>query len=264
MSVVEVIQGDGPVVLGLPHTGTEVPPDIRAQLNARGRELSDTDWHVERLYDGLLPGVTTVRATVHRYVIDANRPPDGKSLYPGQATTGLVPETDFDGHPIWEEVPDRGEIARRIPAFHAPYHAALRAELDRVKAAHGVALLWDAHSIRSRVARLFPGVLADLNLGTFDGRSCAPEVEQSALEFASSSPFPTVLNGRFKGGWTTRHYGQPGRGIHAIQMEIAQSAYLAVEAPPWTYDDRKAARLRRWLAEIMEAARDAALETRGT
>ena len=264
MSVVEASRGDGPVVLGLPHAGTEVPSSIWSKLNVRGRELSDTDWHVDRLYDGLLPELTVVRATFHRYVIDANRSPGGESLYPGQATTGLVPETDFDGQPIWSEGLDKAEIAHRVEAFHAPYHAALLVELQRVRRIHGVALLWDAHSIRSRVPRLFDGVLPDLNIGTFDGRTCAPEVEKAAGNAAVASPCSMILNGRFKGGWTTRHYGRPSEGIHVVQMEIAQRTYLAEEAPPWTWDESKASRLRPWLAAIMEAARDAALGMKGT
>ena len=260
MSVVEVTRGDGPVVLGLPHTGTDVPPEVWARLNARGRALADTDWHVDRLYDGLLDDLTVVRAGVHRYVIDVNRPPKGESLYPGQGTTGLVPLTDFEGEPIWEEAPDATEVEARRAAVHAPYHAALAAEVERVRAAHGVVVLWDAHSIRSRLPFLFEGRLPDLNIGTFDGRSCASSVQEAAHEVAASSPYAAVVNGRFKGGWTTRHYGRPQAGVHAIQMEVAQSAYLVEEAPPWRYDQRKADRLRRWLAGIMRAVADAAAE----
>ncbi len=256
----ENIRGDSPLVLGLPHTGTYVPPDIKARLNDRGRELADTDWHIDRLYDGLLPGATTVRATFHRYVIDANRDPSGVSLYPGQNTTTLVPLTDFDGHDIWDQPPSEAEITERRETFHAPYHAALEAELARVKAIHGIAVLYDCHSIRSHIPFLFDGVLPDMNLGTNGGTTCAPQIEAIAHEFAASSPYSTVLNGRFKGGWTTRHYGRPAEGLHAIQMELAQSTYLTTESPPWSYDDRKATRLRRWLSDILDAIQDTALE----
>ncbi len=257
---VEVTRGDSPIVLGLPHTGTYVPPEVQAKLNARGRALTDTDWHIHTLYDGLLPGATTVRATFHRYVIDANRDPSGVSLYPGQNTTTLVPLTDFDGNDIWHQRPSDAEIAERLAAFHAPYHAALKVELDRVKAIHGIAVLYDCHSIRSTIPFLFDGVLPDMNLGTNNGTTCAPEIEAAAHEFAASSPYSTVLNGRFKGGWTTRHYGRPAEWLHAIQMELAQSTYLTTERPPWSYDDRKADRLRRWLFDILDAVQDTALE----
>ena len=182
MTPVEVIRGDGPVVLGLPHTGTHVPPAIMAALNPRGQALTDTDWHIHHLYEGLLPGATTVRATFHRYVIDANRAPDGESLYPGQNTTGLVPLTDFDGQPIWSHPPDQADIAARLAACHAPYHAALQAELERVRARHGVALLYDCHSIRSRIPFLFDGVLPDFNIGTDGGVTCDPRLQAVVLD----------------------------------------------------------------------------------
>jgi len=262
MSVVEVRQGTSPVILGFPHTGTEVPADIRDGLNDNGGLLADTDWHIHRLYDGLIDGATTVRATFHRYVIDANRDPSGASLYPGQNTTGLVPETDFDGLAIWKEgaAPAEADIAGRLAAYHAPYHAALAAEVERVKAIHGIAVLYDCHSIRSRIPFLFDGKLPDFNVGTDLGRTCAPEIEAATMAGVGfAGGYDSVLNGRFKGGWTTRHYGRPGENVHAIQMELAQSTHLATEAPPFAYDEAKAGRLRRYLADILKRIETAAL-----
>lgn len=265
MSPVEVHQGDSPVVLGLPHTGTYVPEDIRAALNARGQSLADTDWHIHQLYDGLLPGATTVRATFHRYVIDANRDPSGESLYPGQNTTGLVPLTDFDGEPIWDQAPDADEVARRRAAFHAPYHAALTAELERVRARHGVAILYDCHSIRSHIPFLFDGRLPDFNIGTNSGTTCDPRIEAATRDVcAAAEGYTHVLNGRFKGGWTTRHYGRPNDGVHAIQMELAQATHLTREAPPFAYDPDRAAPLREHLTRILTALADLAPNLRGT
>ncbi len=264
MNPVEVMQGDSPVVLGLPHTGTFVPDDISSALNARGKELSDTDWHIHTLYDGLLPGATTVRATFHRYVIDANRDPSGASLYPGQNTTGLVPMTDFDGHDIWQTEPDAAEIERRRVAYHAPYHAALQAELERVKARHGVAILYDCHSIRSDIPFLFDGTLPDFNIGTDMGRTCAPQIEAATVAVCAAATQSHILNGRFKGGWTTRHYGQPATGIHAIQMELAQSTYLTDEAAPWTYDETKSRALRIHLQDILTTLAEMAPQLKGT
>lgn len=259
MTPVAVIRGEGPVVLGMPHTGTWLPDAVQSALNTRGRALSDTDWHVERLHDGLLPGATVVRATFHRYVIDANRPPDGASLYPGQNTTGLVPLTDFDGHPIWDRPPDAAEVEVRRAAFHAPYHAALAAEMARVRARHGVAILCDCHSIRSRIPFLFNGLLPDLNIGTADGAACAPQIAQAILDICTTSEgYTHVLNGRFKGGWTTRHYGRPAEGWHAVQMELAQATYLTTESAPYAYDPAKAARLRPVLARILSTLADLA------
>ncbi|MGR3723310.1 N-formylglutamate deformylase [Abyssibius alkaniclasticus] len=250
---VEAHFGDSPLVLGLPHTGTHVPPDIAARLNARGQALADTDWHIHQLYDGLAEGASSVRASFHRYVIDANRDPGGQSLYPGQNTTGLCPTTDFDGLPIYRDGagPTAEEVAARAQKFHAPYHAALAEALARAKARHGFAVLYDCHSIRSEIPFLFAGVLPDFNIGTNLGTTCAASIEAGVLARCKATGRSQVLNGRFKGGWTTRHYGQPAQGIHAIQMELAQSTYLAAEAPPWTYDAARATRLRAQLSDIL-------------
>jgi formiminoglutamase len=248
-----VTRGDGAIIFGMPHAGVFVPREIFGKLNSEGRVLRDADWRVERLYEGLLPNATIVRATFHRYVIDANRDPSGASLYPGQNTTGLVPATNFDGEAIWEEgaEPDAAETARRLRSFHDPYHAALAAEIDRVKAKHGVAILYDCHSIRSRIPRLFDGVLPDFNIGTNDGAACAPALEHAARDVVAASGSSHVVNGRFKGGWTTRRYGSPSEGVHAIQMELAQSLYLATEAPPFNFDGEKAEKARAILADLL-------------
>ncbi|MGV6849819.1 MAG: N-formylglutamate deformylase [Marinibacterium sp.] len=254
MSFVEITRGNSPLVLGLPHTGTRVPADIRARLNETGQALADTDWHIDRLYSGLVPDVTTVRTALHRYVIDVNRDPDGQSLYPGQNTTTLVPLTDFDGEAIWRagHAPDADEIEHRRDTFHAPYHAALDAELSRVKAAHGFAVLYDCHSIRSEIPFLFDGRLPDFNIGTNRGTTCAEAIETAVTGICARAPgYTSVANGRFKGGWTTRHYGRPADGVHAIQMELAQTAYM-LESPPWTYAPERADALRTHLQSILE------------
>jgi N-formylglutamate amidohydrolase len=253
MEPVLITRGNSPLVLGFPHTGTHVPDDIHAKLNDEGQLLRDTDWHIEKLYDGLIEGATMVQATFHRYVIDANRDPSGQSLYPGQTTTGLVPETTFDNVPIWREgeEPDADEITRRTALFHAPYHAALAAELARVKALHGYAVLYDCHSIRSVIPWLFEGTLPDFNIGTDMGRSCDPLIEAAAHAGTQATGRTEVLNGRFRGGWTTRHYGQPDKGIHAIQMELAQASHLDTEASPFALSDAKCAILRPQLTDIL-------------
>ena len=248
-----VTRGNSPLVLGLPHGGTHIPEDCLARLNDTGREMADTDWHIDRLYAGLLADVSSVWTPVHRYVIDANRDPGGESLYPGQNTTGLCPLTDFDGNGIYLEgrEPDQGEIDRRIKAYHAPYHAALRAELQRVHAIHGFAILYDCHSIRSEIPFLFAGRLPDFNIGTNMGRTCAPEIESAVAAICEKAEgYDAIVNGRFKGGWTTRHYGRPSLGFHAIQMELAQSTYM-LERAPWSYDTDRADRLRPHLASIL-------------
>jgi N-formylglutamate deformylase len=265
MPVFELRQGTSPVILGLPHTGTEVPADIHDRLNDNGKILADTDWHIHDLYADLLEDATSVRATFHRYVIDANRDPSGTSLYPGQNTTGLVPDTDFDGKPIWKDgqEPTEADIAHRLQTFHAPYHAALAAEIERVKSIHGIAILYDCHSIRSHIPFLFEGKLPDFNIGTDMGKTCDPAIEEIAVDVTGTAEgYTSILNGRFKGGWTTRHYGQPQTGVHAIQMELAQSTHLITEAPPFAYDDNKAGQLRTHLKTILTRMEQFALASK--
>jgi formiminoglutamase len=254
MSFLEITRGESPLVLGLPHTGKELPDQVAEALNETGHALADTDWHIHKLYQGLAPGVTTVRTRVHRYAIDVNRDPSGASLYPGHNTTTLCPLTDFDGRPIYREghSPDATEVERRRQAYHAPYHAALLAELERVKATHGFVLLYDCHSIRSEIPFLFEGTLTDFNIGTNNGTTCDASIGTAVLaRCRAADGYSTILNGRFKGGWTTRLYGRPDKGFHAIQMELAQSTYM-VEHPPWTYDTACADRLRTHLQPILQ------------
>ncbi|WP_164660039.1 N-formylglutamate deformylase [Tropicibacter sp. Alg240-R139] len=251
--MIETSRGNSPLVLGLPHTGTDVPEAIWKRFNDTGQALADTDWHIHDLYAGLVDDITTVRTPVHRYVIDANRDPTGVSLYPGQNTTTLCPTTDFEGRPIYRQgmEPDEAEITRRRDTFHAPYHAALEAELQRVKGIHGFAVLYDCHSIRSHIPFLFDGVLPDFNIGTNLGETCAPEVEGGTYEICKKAEgYTHILNGRFKGGWTTRHYGRPPENLHVIQMELAQSTYMT-EAAPWDYLPAKADAVRAHLTDIL-------------
>jgi len=254
VSVVQIKQGNSPLILASPHGGTQVAPEIWTRLNDRGQILADTDWHINQLYDGLIEDVTTVQATFHRYVIDANRDPEGVSLYPGQNTTSLIPMTDFDNHPIWKQgyEPKAEDIEDRLRRFHTPYHAALAAEIARIKAKHGVAIVYDCHSISSPLPFLFAGQLPDFSIGTNDGASCAPMIEQACHDIVKQAQgYTYVVNGRFKGGWTTRHYGQPEKGVHAIQMELVRENYLAGNAPPFAYDEVKAERLRLYLRQIL-------------
>ncbi len=262
MNPVEIIKGDSPVILAMPHTGTYLPDDVTAMLNENGRKLADTDWHIDTLYSDLLPDVSIVRATFHRYVIDANRDPSGASLYPGQNTTTICPTTDFDNLPIYLEgqEPDDNGIENRLRDFHAPYHHALAAEIERIHNRFGIVVLYDCHSIRSNIPFLFEGRLPDFNIGTNDGRTCSADFENCVAEICTgASAYETTINGRFKGGWTTRHYGQPENNIHAIQMELAQIAYLESESTPFAYAPSKASELRKVLREILGRLSDRAV-----
>ncbi|MEM9495402.1 MAG: N-formylglutamate deformylase [Pseudomonadota bacterium] len=252
MEPVTVIRGRGPLVLAQPHSGTYVPLDIYTRLNDHGRDLIDTDWHIPTLYEGLAPHATVVRANFNRYVIDANRDPEGKSLYPGQNTTELVPVTTFDGAPIWRAPLTEDDTAARVINFHRPYHDALSVALEEARRECGFAVLYDCHSIRSCIPHLFDGRLPDLNIGTNDGASCAPAIAETVMAVCEGqSAYTHVLNGRFKGGWTTRHYGRPEKGLHAVQMELSQINYLKTEGPPFAYDRAAAANLRDVLAAIL-------------
>ncbi len=252
MIPVDVTQGTSPIVLAMPHSGTWMPDAIYENLNERGQKLQDTDWHIPKLYDGLLPNASMVQANFHRYLIDANRDPSGVSLYPGQNTTSLCPLTDFDGEPIWQDgaEPDDKEIQQRKTKYHTLYHHLLADVIETTKAQHGYAILYDCHSIRSEAEFLFDGVLPTLNIGTNDGNSCALAIEEATAEICEASPYSSVVNGRFKGGWTTRHYGQPDKNIHAIQMEITQKGYMD-ESEPFAYDAAKAEALRATLKTLL-------------
>jgi formiminoglutamase len=252
MNPVMVTEGMGPIILAQPHSGTYVPDAIWANLNSLGRELTDTDWHVPTLYEGLLETATIVKANFSRYVIDANRDPSGISLYPGENTTGLVPLTNFDNLPIWTKPPSLEDIAYRVTHFHTVYHQSLKREITRIKAIHGRALVYDCHSIRSLIPFLFDKKLPDFNIGDNSGKSCDVQITNAVKEVCSNAPFYShVVNGRFKGGWTTRHYGQPADNVHALQMELAQHQYLLTEQAPFNYSPFKAGRLREVLKSVL-------------
>ena len=250
-------RGTRPLLISMPHVGTHVPPGLAARLTDEARRVPDTDWHLERLYDFAdALGASVLVATHSRFVIDLNRPPDGASLYPGQSVTGLCPVDLFDDQPLYRDpadVPGEAEIAERREAIWQPYHAQLAQELARIQAQHGVAALWDAHSIRSVLPRFFEGRLPDLNLGTADGASCAPALAAQLLAIGQAAPgYTTVLNGRFKGGHITRQYGKPAQGIHAVQLEMTQCSYMQ-ESWPFDYLPDVAAGVQPHVQRMLEA-----------
>jgi N-formylglutamate deformylase len=259
----QIRRGTAPLVVSFPHTGVEIPPRIEAGLVSPWLGRKDADWWIDQLYDFAAElGATTVRTSISRTVIDANRDPSGVSLYPGQATTELCPTTTFDGEPLYRDgqAPDAAEIAGRRATWFDPYHAAIEAELGRLKAEHGAVALYDAHSIRSRVPRLFDGPLPNFNIGTNSGASCDLSLAASVEAACAVGGFTHVTNGRFKGGYTTRHYGRPNRNVHAIQMELACRGYMAdPEGPvdednwPSAYDPAAAAPMRAVLRRVLES-----------
>ncbi|HEV7912530.1 MAG TPA: N-formylglutamate deformylase [Albitalea sp.] len=254
-------EGTIPLLVSFPHAGTHIPPSIARRMTPAGLLRADTDWHLPQLYDFVgTMGASTLVPLHSRYVIDLNRPPEDSNLYPGQDTTGLVPTDSFAKQPLYlpGEEPDAAEVAERRELYWKPYHDALEAELERLRAAHGVAVLWDAHSIASVVPRFFEGRLTDLNLGTADGHSCAPTVQAAAeAVLRAQREFSHVTNGRFKGGYITRHYGRPQARVHALQMEMCHATYMD-EPAPFGFRPDLAARVQPLLQDMLAAIVEAA------
>lgn len=255
-----VRRGEAPLLVAFPHTGTIIPPEIEKDLISPWLARKDADWDVDRLYDFAEElGATFVRTAISRTVIDVNRDPSGVSLYPGQATTALCPLTTFDGEPLYREglEPGAEEIAHRRRTFFDPYHDALKEEIARLRRKHPLVVVYDAHSIRSTVPRLFNGTLPHLNIGTDDGRTASQDLMRDIETCCANSKFTHVINGRFRGGWTTRHYGDPSHGIHAVQMELACRGYMDEPAQvgssnwPPAFSDARAVELRSVLRDIL-------------
>jgi len=270
LSWVRVTRGDAPLIVSIPHSGDQLPPEMERQVVSPWLARKDTDWHVEKLYD-FAPelGATVIRTSLSRTVIDVNRDPTGKPLYPGQQTTDLCPTTTFDGEPLYRsgQEPKRPEISRRRTAYFEPYHRALAEEIARLRGQHGKVVLYDAHSIRSTIPQLFQGQLPDFNIGTNDGQSCAPALTAAVEMICDPTGYLRVTDGRFKGGWITRHYGNPAEGVHAIQMELSCRCYLRepdeehwsarpqYERDNWPppYDPQRAAPIRQALVAILQS-----------
>jgi N-formylglutamate amidohydrolase len=243
--------GQSPLLISVPHDGRLLPTEIESLMSEAGKSIPDTDWHVARLYEFAKElGASTIAANYSRYVVDLNRPADDAALYEGQIATGLCPLTTFAGEEIYA-----GEVAvdaeSRINTYWRPYHDKIKATLMELRATHGYALLWDAHSIASRVPTLFDGELPVLNIGTWDGRSCDANIADAVVEVATRSPYDAVFNARFKGGYITRRYGQPDKNVHAIQLEVAQRAYM--DEATTAFDADKASQLRGSLRGMLDA-----------
>ncbi len=241
MTSFDLHTGSLPLLISMPHVGTEIPSALHAAFHDEALRVPDTDWFVDRLYAAAgVRGASLLRARYSRYVIDLNRAPDSAPLYPGASNTELCPTTGFDDAPLYRDgaAPDAAEIDRRRRAYWQPYHDALANELARLRAQHGYAILFDAHSIRSQVPRFFSGRLPDINYGTADGASCARAMQESVWA-VDTQPYTKIINGRFKGGYITRHYGKPEQGIHALQLELSQITYMDEDRFLW--DDARAA-----------------------
>ncbi|WP_373089228.1 N-formylglutamate deformylase [Sneathiella sp.] len=254
-----------PLLLSQPHAGTEIPAALEKRMTKAAQGRPDTDWHMARLYDDMAEalGASVITANYSRFVIDLNRDPDGISLYPGMSVTELCPLSLFDDAQIYldGQNPEEAEISERKIHYWQPYHDALASEIDRIKAEHGYALLYDCHSIRCILPRFFEGRLPTLNLGTGDGKTLAPDLERAVEKIAADSPYSHALNGRYKGGYITRHYGDPAQNVQALQMELAQEDYME-EVSPFPYLDEKAKKLQPTLKLILEEMLDWGQRTR--
>jgi len=253
-----VTPGDAPLLVSMPHSGTYLPPELEARATPEALLLPDTDWHIPELYDFLEGmGATVIAATHSRYVIDLNRAPDGKPLYPGASNTELCPSTTFAEDPIYQAGQEitESEVEGRRETIWQPYNARIAEEVERIRARHGYALLWDAHSIRSELPRFFEGRLPDLNLGTASGSAADPGLanllEAVGREAKQDLGFTYALNGRFKGGYITRHHGNPEAGVQAVQLELSQITYMD-EDPPFPFREDLAARVRPVIAGLMQ------------
>lgn len=254
-------QGSIPLLVSMPHIGTQIPAHLQAAYTARALQVEDTDWHLAQLYD-FLPalGASVLQPRLSRYVIDLNRPPDDAPMYPGASNTELCPTRFFTGDALYLPgcAPDAGARAQRRSDYWQPYHDALAAELQRLVQVHGYALLWDAHSIRSAIPWLFEGTLPALNIGTASGDSAHPAIAHAVMAVCGEAGrFSHVLNGRFKGGYITRHYGRPDQHVHAVQLEMCQNLYMQ-ESAPFAYDAALAAQVQPTLRAMLQAALDAA------
>ncbi len=252
-------RGTTPLVVSLPHVGTWMPGDLRERFVPRALQFEDTDWHLERLYGFVREmGASLLVPRASRYVVDLNRPPENAPMYPGANNTELCPTRFFTGEPLYREgqAPDAAEVQRRVATYWQPYHDALRCELERVQARHGHAVLFDGHSIKSELPWLFEGRLWDLNLGTAEGTSCDPALRRALVAVLQAQHrYTQVADGRFKGGHITRHYGRPAQQVHAIQLEMGWCCYMG-EAPPWAWDEARAAQVQPLLRELVRTMRD--------
>jgi N-formylglutamate deformylase len=257
MTTYTLHRGSAPMLVSMPHLGTEIPQELLERYVPRTLDVEDTDWHLDRLYDWLdAMGASLIKPRVSRYVVDLNRPPDDQPMYPGASNTELCPTRFFTGDPLYRNgcEPDAAERARRLDMYWRPYHDALQAEIDRIRAQHGFALLWDAHSIRSRIPWLFEGELPGLNIGTAGELSADERVTKAVTNAAARHPqFTHVANGRFKGGYITRHYGSPAKHVHAVQLEMCQKLYMS-ESAPFAWDEERAAAVRPAVREMQLAA----------
>tara|TARA_Y100001970_G_C14172001_1_gene824686 strand:+ start:834 stop:1640 length:807 start_codon:yes stop_codon:yes gene_type:complete len=264
MKKIKIFEAEGPIILTQPHGGTFIPSNVLKCYNNIGTSMEDTDWHINKLFNGLLKNATVVQALFSRYLIDPNRDPSGVALYPKLNSTELCPTKNFFGQPIYKKGmhPDKDEIKKRLINFHSVYHKAISQQIERIKEKNGIVLIFDCHSIKSYVPFLFDSRLPDLNFGTNNGTTCDPKIEKITIEFCEKLVgYEHVLNGRFKGGWTIRNYSNLNNSIHSIQLELAQRTYMC-ESSPYNYNQLKADNLRVHLKKYLNCIENFMIQKR--
>lgn len=245
-----------PILLSVPHCGTEFPTELTDQFKPDLRSApDDTDWFVHQLYD-FAPqmGITLIHATYSRWVIDLNRDPESKPLYAdGRIITAICPATNFFGEKLYKDERTEvagNEVARRLQAYYWPYHQQVQVLLDGLKQKHGRVLLWDCHSIRQHVPTIHREKFPDLILGDVDGTSASPGLIEETLSILDHSGYCVSHNHPFKGGYITRHFGQPSVEQHALQLEMTKVNYM--DDQEQSYNRARAERMRSLLKKVFE------------
>jgi N-formylglutamate deformylase len=254
-SVFQLLPGRTPLLISLPHVGTEIPADQHPRYTDRALCVEDTDWFLDRLYAFAADlGAGLLVSRYSRYLIDLNRPSENTPMYAGQNNTELCPTRHFTGEPLYRpgQEPDAAEVSRRVAVFWQPYRSAIEAELTRLRAEHGHALLFEGHSICSELPWLFEGRLPELNLGTVQGQSCAPSLRNGLAAVLATEPGRShVVDGRFKGGHITRSFGRPAQCWHAVQLEMCWRSYMDETPPRW--NPARAAAITPLLRRLLQA-----------
>lgn len=248
-----VEEGQSPLILCLPHSGTDVPPFVAGRLNATGRLQADLGWRLEKVFDfhGAL-GATVIRSSVSRYVIDLDRDRETPISVAEDPSLALCPVTTLDHKRIYKEGEEPGptEVEQRMLLFYRPFHLALQQQIARLRRIHEKVILVDCQSMRSQIRGMSEKGLPMINIGSADGASCDPDLRSLFVgSFTAQDGYSVSVDVQTKGGFITRTCGQPAKGVHAMTLMLAQRSYLRHESPPFEPDKIRLARLRAILSD---------------
>ncbi|MBT7609614.1 MAG: N-formylglutamate deformylase [Bacteriovoracaceae bacterium] len=229
-----------PLLVSVPHSGVYFPEEIIPAFNPKYiKHPEDTDWFVDQLYDFCTEmGIVMIRAPYSRYVIDLNRDIENEKLYSDKRSqTSLVPLKSFKQESLYNQnmEPDQSEINRRIDLYYKPYYKQVDSLLLELKNQFTHALLFDCHSIGRNVPSIQKEDFPDLILGNNDKTSAHESIISIAMAVLNASDYSVKHNEPFKGGQITRNFGQPSKGIHALQLEMSQDVYMNTEKNEYSY-----------------------------